>query len=94
MNAPHYATVSHGQAIYQCVYDHELGFMCGKCRALLGFRPAQSEICAKCGARVEEAMYPAKKAQPSHLPDAGMRPVQARVGGLRGISNARENRNQ
>lgn len=93
MNAPYYATVSDGQAIYQCVYDSELGFMCGKCRSLLGFRPAQAEVC-KCGARVEEAMYPAKKAQPSQLPDAGMRPVQASVRGLRGISNARENRNQ
>jgi hypothetical protein len=60
--SPYYATVSRGEAIYKCVYDHELGFMCGACRGLIGFRPHAQEVCKKCGAKVEEAMYPAKQA--------------------------------
>ncbi len=49
-----YATVSHDGKVWRCVYDTELGFMCGRCKKLLGFHPRVGDICKQCGARVEE----------------------------------------
>lgn len=76
-----YATVSHGQAIFRCVYDSELGFMCGKCRGLLGFRPNPGDVC-KCGARVEEAMYTSKRTNPPAIMTEGQ---GAQLGGLQKV---------
>lgn len=87
-----YATVSHGQAIFRCVYDSELGFMCGKCRGLLGFRPDPGDVC-KCGARVEEAMYDSKRAAVnSDVRQAPAGHVANPAGALRRFSNAEKNR--
>ncbi len=63
----YFASVSHASAIFGCVYDDRLGFMCGRCRGLLGWTPKVGQLC-KCGARVEEASYRRRRRQ--HVDDA------------------------
>ncbi len=55
-----FATVSFGEKVWKCVYDTELGFMCGRCKKLLGFHPRAPHCAHICPARVEEVSTPAR----------------------------------
>ncbi len=60
MSARFHCTVFAHEKVFDCPFDHGLGFFCGRCKALLGHTPKLGQVC-KCGARVEEVVYPTKR---------------------------------
>lgn len=91
MSARHYASVFADGHFWHCVFDQRLGFMCGRCKKLLGHTPKVGECCGKCGAQVEEVVYPTKRVD---APRIAGEAKGAERGALRRVSNARGDRNQ